>query len=116
MIEDQNFEISQGEIKSLSITVFLSDQTTPMPITGADITWVAWRMGQSGSPSITKTTGAGSVIIEDGPNGVCSVSFLEADTATLEPGVYRHELQVVKTGLRVAVLRGDMTIILNPLP
>src|ERR1039458_9370157 len=75
--------------------------STPIPIdiTGYSIVWNMFStITPSPVPVVTKSTGAGSIVITDGPAGVFLVNVLAADTVNLPQGYYTHEAVTVDLG------------------
>lgn len=60
----------------------------------------------SGTASFTKTP----AFVTDGTDGQISVTVADGDTSSLA-GTYRVELQISKTGTKVSLVRGTITIV-----
>lgn len=109
----QDFSMHSGDDRVLTVTV-LDSAGSAVNITGGTITWALSKQAADavepkGDALITKSTSVGGVTITDGPNGQCSVTLVEADTADLA-GTYYHEMQVVLSGDTSTVLYGTATI------
>jgi hypothetical protein len=73
---------------------------------------VNWAMGKTaqGPKLLTKTTGAGIVVI-DSPNGLFAVNLAPNDTLLLTPANYYHEFELVDGFGNVStVARGSLQL------
>ena len=108
-MDQQNFEMFQGDSKDLVVTV--SDAAgQPVDLTGASIKWRAAPAVDSAVATISKATGSG-IVITDAVAGEFTVSLVPADTQTLD-GEFYHEAQVTDAAGAVStVLSGHLTIL-----
>lgn len=105
-----NFQMTAGDTVALDIQV--SDlNNDPIDLDGATGTW-AMAKSVEGPAIVTKTVGAGGIVILDpSSDGILEITLLVADTINLLPGVYYHELQIVDAGGDTStVIRGNITV------
>jgi len=103
-----DFQIYQGDSKTLSVTVQDSDGDAVV-ITSATIKWQASK-SKGKTADISKTTSAG-ISITDGPNGVFEITLAGSDTESLT-GEFYHEAEVIFSDSTIStVLVGRMRII-----
>lgn len=87
----QNVEIYQGDTRTITVTVYDSNDQI-ISITGAQgIKWVVYKRS-SGVIYIQKSIGSG-ITITDGPNGVFEIVLANSDTLNLL-GTYNHECEL----------------------
>lgn len=92
-----------GEDKVLSFTIH--DSTGAIQnITGWTLQWKL-EPAQGQTASVTK---AGAVT--DGPNGVCTVTLLAADTSALAGGSYFHHLDRTDSGFASVLSAGTFAL------
>lgn len=83
--------------------------TASEPLTGSEITFTARRRTTPRTPVIEKSVGAGVTIGE--PDTQAEVTIDAADTANLEPGVLRWDVEVVDAiGKTHTVAMGQLVI------
>jgi hypothetical protein len=106
----QNVTMWQGDARTLVIDVKNTDGTIPS-LVGASVTWWMGANPPTSAVHIKKDNGnTGGVTITATP-GEFSVVLAGADTATLSPGVYYHEAEVVLAdGTPSTVTIGQFTI------
>lgn len=92
-IADNDFVSGDDKTLRFTITDDGTSAGTPVNITGATITFKV-TSGPTSTTAIIEKSTAGGITITDGPNGVCTVALVAADTAALA-GDYWYELQVV---------------------
>lgn len=98
---DQNFELWQGDHKILTFTV--ADVET---LEGATIRWAAAYL-TAYQPTAIEKTGQ----VDSAERNAFTVTLSTADTATLEPGIYYHEAEIVDAaGNKSTVVTGEMTL------
>lgn len=94
MATELDLKMHAGDTKTIDIT--FQDDTVPVNITGATITFVVAH--SPGSPAVlTKATGGAGIVITNGVGGVARVTLSPADTATLK-GLYYYEAECVESG------------------
>lgn len=100
-----------GEDKSLVITVYQSDGTTPQDITGWALSWRLKRKLSDADASalLTKTTSSG-IALTTAASGVCTVTIADTDTDDIAPDTYQHELKRTDAGQETVLLYGDCTL------
>lgn len=106
----QNFELRQGDERDVVITVY--DQTGALlDLTGAALTWVLLT-SEWGELLLSKTEGNGITLSNQVSNrGEITVRLLAADTATLEPRAYAHQLRATQpAGPPELVTDGEVTL------
>lgn len=110
----------QGEKKVLEFTVMNLDvePSVPLDLTSYTVRWAMSKVGNSGystTPSVKKdTAGLGGVVKTNPTAGICQVTLLRTDTATLSAGAYHQELEVVDALNEIAVVAvGDIEIAKN---
>lgn len=107
--ENQNFEMYEGEDKTLTITV-VDVAGAAVNLTDATIKWQVKRNVDDTSPLIEKTT-AGGITITDAEGGVFTIALADTDTANLGGEGYHHEAEVTDVSGNIStVTRGVMTI------
>ncbi len=107
----QDVEMIAGDTRNLNITVFDEDNGGNKNIANATIKWVLYNE-ETDTTTLTKTLGSG-ITITNGLFGQFTVAITPANTVSLTPGVYYHEVEVTdETGNVSTVLTGHITI--NP--
>ena len=102
-----------GEDKIFAFTIYQKTAagvltSTPQAITGWALKWDLRRYDSEADPAIlTKTTGAGSIVITDGPNGQGTITIADTDTDSLPSRVYRHALKRTDDGSETVLLFGN---------
>lgn len=98
--EDHEFFI--GEDKSLTITV------TGTNITGWSLSWMLKQKptDTDANAKVTKTTGAGGIVLTTPLSGICTVSVADTDTDGLRANTYWHELKRTDAGLETILTYG----------
>lgn len=102
----KNATIFQGDEMTLSFTIY-SDaaESVAYDLTGATITY------RVGDLEKRHTFFEQAGVVTDGPNGACTVTLTEAQTANLAPKNYEHQLIVEdQTGTAVVAVDGTLTI------
>ena len=85
--QNQDFEMFQGESKTLEVT-----ERDGTDISGQDITWVlADEVGEASE--VSKDTDGGGVSITDGPSGNFEIELDPADTDGIS-GRFYHEARI----------------------
>jgi hypothetical protein len=108
---NQNITIYAGDDIELIMSLFQSDGTTPLDLTGAVINWALSSAYNVQFPLIEKSSAVpGEVSITDVDGGLVSVFLVPNDTATMGGQPYYHEVEVVQGGTSVTVLTGGVTI------
>lgn len=89
-----------NEDRRFVFTIDIGDGTTPEDLSGWAMSWVVKRRVADGDASaiITKSTGAGGIVLTSPASGVCTVTVQDTDTASLAPGLYHHELKRTDDG------------------
>lgn len=107
----QDVDMIAGDTRNLNITVYDEDNGGNKNIANATIKWVLYDEAAE-SAVLTKTLASG-ITITSGLLGQFTVSLTPANTVSLTPGVYYHEVEVIdETGNVSTVLTGHITI--NP--
>lgn len=108
----QNFEIRQGDQRNVVITVFDSTGAL-LDLTGASLSWVLIT-SEWGELLLSKAVGTGITIANQTTSkGQVTVSLLPADTATLEPRAYTHQLRATTQSGGPPELVTDGEVMLN---
>lgn len=116
----QNFTMYQGDVKTIVFTVSDQDSAAnPKPakdITSIDLRWSLVKLKDDGTysaaPLFDKESNVGTEITKPDPvNGVAHVLFEEADTLTLKPGDYYHQLEGQTAGAPLILADGVITIL-----
>lgn len=104
----QDFSITAGDTKVLTVTVRDPSTDDPVNITSATITWKASKsFGRT--VALSKSTSAG-ISITDGAGGVFTITIAAGDTSAMS-GAYIHEAKVVFQDATVTrPLRGVMNV------
>ena len=76
----------------------LNSAGTPVNITGFTIKWQLFSNDTPPVALIAKSTGAASITITDGLNGIFNISILAADTVNIPQGHYAHEAVTTDLG------------------
>lgn len=107
-MDQQNFEMFQGDSKDLVVTV--SDSAgLPVDLTGTTVKWRAAPAVDSTVATISKATGTG-ITITGAAAGQFTVMLGPTDTQTLD-GEFYHEAQITDAAGAVStVLSGRLTI------
>lgn len=106
---NQNFEMTQGEDETLSITTKDSTGATTTDIS-AYTAWT-WRVRASENSStnlIEKTQASG---ITDNNTDTITITIDKADTESLAPGTYYHELRADTGSAETVIMTGGITIL-----
>jgi hypothetical protein len=100
-----------GEDKALSFTVYQADGTTAQDITGYALAWMLKKKAtdSDATAKITKTTVSG-IALTTPLSGICTVTLTDTDTATLNAGVYRHELKRTDDGSETVLSFGTCVL------
>lgn len=91
----RDFGMTVGDEPSLVFKIVVSDTAptvTPVDITGALVTWRAWRRGCR-TLLIAKEVGSG-ILLTTPLSGILTVSFTEDDTLDIEPGILDWQLRL----------------------
>lgn len=107
----QDVEMIAGDTRNLNVTVFDEDNGGNKNIANATIRWVLYNE-ETDTSALTKTL-AGGITVTNGLLGQFTVALTPANTVSLTPGVYYHEVEVTdESGNVSTVLTGHITI--NP--
>lgn len=98
--------------KLIKFAVKQVDEVTAQNISGWALSWMLKRRATDADASakVTKTTGAGNVVITDGPNGLCQVQVSDEDTAAVVAGFYVHELKRTDVGAETPLCDGTVVL------
>lgn len=108
-----------GEDKNLSFTIYQAGTPaedaaagigTPQNISGWALGYMVkkHRHDADSAAKIAKTTGAGSITIPTGTDGVCIVALSDDDTSLLRGGdLYHHELKRTDSGSETTLVFGS---------
>jgi hypothetical protein len=108
---NQNIAIYAGDDFEVILSLFESDGTTPLDLTGAVVNWALSSVYDIQTPLIEKSSAIpGQVTITNIAGGLVSIFLGPADTADLGGQPYYHEVEVVQGGTTVTVLTGGVTI------
>jgi hypothetical protein len=101
-----------GEDKTLNVTIYQADGTTPQNITGWTLSWMLKKSHKlsDASASVTKTTTGGGIVITDAADGVCEVRIVDTDTDALTATTYYHELKRMDDGSEAVLIYGDFVL------
>ncbi|MDD4721984.1 MAG: hypothetical protein PHR07_04505 [Acidaminococcaceae bacterium] len=107
----QNFELWQGEVKTITVTVLKQDGTAKDLTAASAIVWEMSTSVAALAPSITKSVGSGITVSTPATSGVFVIVLAHTDTHTMDPGVYHHEARVTDSaGVEEVVTIGEVTI------
>ena len=97
--------------KVFTFAIKQADQTTAQNITGWALSWMLKRRATDvdASALIVKTTAAG-ITITDGPNGICTFTVTDENTAAVRAGFYVHELKRTDTGAETPLCEGTVVL------
>lgn len=82
-----------GDSVSIACTVTDSATGAAVVLTGASMSW-ALATSPGATALVTKTSADGDITVGGAGSNVATVALEPADTATVAPGVYTHELQI----------------------
>lgn len=106
---DQDFTMVQGDTEVLSVAI-VDDVGAILNLAGFTLRW-AVRSGIGRTVVLAKATGGG-ITVATPATGVCVIALAPADTLTLTPGTYVHELEGTDSGGGVStLLRGYLTLL-----
>ncbi len=115
--QDDEFYVNNDRVLKFMLT---DDDNSgdPLNLTGFTIVWAMSSISRKGIVSSTavleKKTGGEGIVITDAAGGLCEVTIDKADTASLAPNAYHHELEVIDgSGLCVVNAVGTLTLLLN---
>lgn len=109
-LTEQNFTMYQGEDKLVTFVITDEDEAA-LNMTGGTLSWEASITSLDTTAQITKTP---SLVNVDGTNDGARVTLVDADTQTLTPLIYYHELRLVDGSGNDSVLaEGEMTVKLS---
>ncbi len=103
-----NFTLVAGENRPLVVTI-VNAAGTAVNITGWALAFYAHAQGAS--PFVTKTTGAGGIVLTDPTAGEATIYLVPADTASQAPGNYTYSVWRTDTGFAADVLLGSMILL-----
>jgi len=108
---EQNFEMWQGEVKTITVTVLKQDGTAKDLTSAVAIVWEASTSVGAVLPSLTKSVGSGISISNPATSGIFVVALTHDDTHLLTPGVYYHEARVTDSAsVEEVVTIGELTL------
>ena len=91
---NQDFDIYQGDSKRVTFTV-RDEAGSLLALTGYEATWVLYAgRDRSATAVLSKVIGSG-LAVPTPANGQVLLTLAPADTATLAPGKYSHELEII---------------------
>lgn len=97
-----------GDTVNINVTVYDGNTTTPKSLAHATIEWVLYDEATD-TAALNKNS---TIVITDGLGGQMLIPLLPADTETLTPGVYYHEVEVTDEAGNVStVTTGHITIL-----
>ncbi|GAC1678872.1 MAG: hypothetical protein NVS9B2_30140 [Steroidobacteraceae bacterium] len=109
-IEHQNVKLYAGEYKVLTFTITDSNNAL-LDLTGAAVRWVLTGPGSRTGVVLLKS---GVVLNQTTLTGQCTVTLVQADTATLTVGTYQHQCEITDiAGHGAVVATGDLTLAYN---
>ena len=107
----QDVDMIAGDTVNLNVTIYDADNGGNKNIANSTIKWVLYDEATD-TASLNKTLASG-ITITSGLLGQCTIALTPANTVSLTPGVYYHEVEVTdETGNVSTVLTGHITI--NP--
>jgi len=106
--EAQDFTTYAGEYKEVTIGPVKGDDGQPVDLTGATIVWVAKRASTDTEAQVSKTTGDGITILDQGTDkGKFKITLDAADSDKLGGETYLHEARITDAaGHPESVTRG----------
>lgn len=108
-MNDQNFEMFQGDTKKLAVTV-ADSAGAAVDLTGATVKWRMAPKVASPTATLSKQTGGAGIDLTDPVAGVFTVNLNSSDTQQLV-GEFYHEAEVTDAAANITtVLTGRITI------
>lgn len=100
-----------GEDKTLAVTIYQSDGTTPQNITGWALSYRLKRRPEDADSEavLTKTTSAG-ITLTTPASGLCDVAIDDTDTDALPARSYYHELKRTDAGSEAVLVVGTVVV------
>ena len=107
----QDVDMIAGDTLNLNVTIYDAITGANKSIANSAIKWVLY--DESTDTAALNKTLASGISITNGLMGQCTIALTPANTVSLTPGVYYHEVEVTdETGNVSTVLTGHITI--NP--
>lgn len=105
----QDVDMIAGDTLNLNVTIYDGVTGANKSIANATIKWVLYDEATD-TAALNKTLASG-ITITNGLLGQCTIALLPANTVSLAPGVYYHEVEVTDEAGNVStVLTGHITI------
>jgi hypothetical protein len=109
---NQDFSIYAGDDQNIAVTIKNRDGSNMNITNVTELQWVIKRFSLSADPIITKLLSEAEIIKTDATNGGARIVLLSADTQSVYPGPYYHELRVSdENGFISTVMTGTVTIL-----
>lgn len=105
----QNFEVYQGDSK-VETVVIRDENAALLNLAGYTFNWVMFRMNTRENV-LTKTLASG-LSVPTPSNGECLITLDPADTVSLAPGKYNHELEMTSSGGDVSTVTTGIVSVL----
>ena len=101
-----------GEDKTLTVTIYQSDETTPQNVTGWAVSFMLKRKrtDTDANALITKTT-ADDVALTTPGSGVITVSIADDDTSDLRADTYWYEIKRTDAGFETVLTYGSVELL-----
>ncbi len=103
---EQDLVVVRGDTLTITVTVYQSDGTTPVNITGRTYTSMVRQNYDDPSPAATFTC-----TVTDGAAGELSMVMSAASTAVLEPQNYYWDLQENASSIITTILAGSFVVL-----
>lgn len=111
ILESAEFFI--GTDQPVNLNVKQSDESTAQTMTGWALSWVITSVDKV-TTHVTKTVGSGITIQNGvGTDDQAAIQVDAADTASLSPGTYRHQLIRTDAGSVRVLTFGKLVMLLN---
>jgi hypothetical protein len=108
---DDDFFI--GEDKTFPITVYTTTaHTLAQDVSGWALSWILKRKETDADVDalLTKTTAGGGIALTTPGSGLVTVTVLDTDTDSFQPGAYHHELKRTDAGFETVLTFGRVSL------
>lgn len=109
-LSGQNFEMHQGDNKEIIITNY-DENDAILDLTGYSIVWVAYHPTTK-ALILSKSLGDG-ITVPTPENGQIVISLLPADTLSVVPNTYNHEVEITLSSVVSTTTTGTIKILFS---